>query len=277
MATVKLYKDLPAPHLFLNRAPGEDTSDAEAILSAELEDMANLIANAKEFLACGALLGRIEVSPQTVPGSELSFQVDWQVPTHQTSADWGNPKTPIRSKQVRELKRVYKDQSGLRAASLIADAGVEGHLVENEQITKFSAQAVPYQLLQNAPLQGTAPQWEGMGGLSWRFTDGTYKPEGGNVTRYWPEDEAVILPGDARLSQVLGWAEGKVFAPAGPMFAGAAAAAGLVRELRGTYAYAELCTNPIGIRVYAGWHGLPVVLNPNAVLRVRVRPPSTTP
>jgi hypothetical protein len=42
MAMVKVYKDLPAPHLFLNRAPGADTADAEAVLTAELEDMANL-------------------------------------------------------------------------------------------------------------------------------------------------------------------------------------------------------------------------------------------
>ena len=46
----------------------------------------------------------------------------------------------------------------------------------------------------------------------------------------------------------------------------------LVRELRGTYAYAEVRTDPMGIRVYAGWHGLPLVLNPSAVLKFKVTP-----
>ena len=45
MAYVKAYKDLPASHLFLNRAPGSDMADAEAILATELLDLANLIAN----------------------------------------------------------------------------------------------------------------------------------------------------------------------------------------------------------------------------------------
>ena len=93
MAMVKVYKDLPAPHLFLNRAPGADTADAEAVLTAELEDMANLIANSKEFLACGALLGRIEVSPQTVPGSDVSFTVEFGNFQGQAQDSWADPVT----------------------------------------------------------------------------------------------------------------------------------------------------------------------------------------
>ena len=43
------------------------------------------------------------------------------------------------------------------------------------------------------------------------------------------------------------------------------------------YAYAEVRTDPVGVRVYAGWYGLPVILNPNAVLVFGVIPQAVTP
>jgi len=47
--------------------------------------------------------------------------------------------------------------------------------------------------------------------------------------------------------------------------------------VRGFYAYAKLRDDPVGIRLYAGWHGLPVVLNPNAVLVYRTVPAAPAP
>jgi hypothetical protein len=127
-------------------------------------------------------------------------------------------------------------------------------------------------VLRNLNLEGRNLQWAGLGGLDWRFTDGTYKPEGGAVSRYFPADTVVVLPDEARLGGVLGWAEGRVHVPANAVFGSAESGTTLVRELRGYYSYAEVRTDPMGVRIYAGWYGLPLVLNPNAVLVYRVAP-----
>lgn len=266
MAYIKAYKDLPSGHLFLNRAPGADTADAEAVLATELEDLATLIANTKEFLACGALIGMIDVNPLTVPGSELSFRVEFGNVAAQALMAWSDKATKIRSQELIRLKQLYKDMSGLRAEIGITEPSVEGYLVANDEVREFAKEPLGVSILRNLNLQGTNPQWDVLGGLAWRFTDGTYKPEGGPVTRYFPAGKVLVLPGEPRLTQVLGWAEGIVHVPAGPVYGDAPRATTMIRELRGSYAYAEIRTDPMGIRIYAGWHGLPVVLNPNAVL-----------
>ena len=266
MAYVKAYKDLPASHLFLNRAPGSDMADAEAILATELQDLANLIANTKEFLACGALLGLIDVSPATVPGSEINFTVDFGNAKLQALASWADPTTKLCSSELIKLKQRFIDQSGLKAEIAITEPSVEGMLVANDELRQFAKEPLALMTIQNANPDGVNPQWERLAGLSFRFTDGTYKPQGGPVSRYFPAGKVLVLPELARLGEVLGWAEGKVFVPGGPVYGDAARALGMIREMRGSYAYAEVRTDPMGIRIYDGWHGLPVVLNPNAVM-----------
>ena len=277
MAMVKVYKDLPASHLFLQRAPGSSTADAESVLTAELEDLANLIANTKEYLACGALLGKIEVNDAKVPGSDVDFTVEFGNATADASASWADEDTKIRSDQLIKLRQHYRDQSGMRAEIGITEPGVEGYLVKNKEIKEFAKETLGGVILSNLNLNGANPQWERLAGLNWRFTDGIYKPQGQPVTRYFDEDTVLVLPAEGRLQQVLGWAEGTVYVPTGPLATTAQAATSLLQEMRGTYAYAEVRTDPVGIRVYAGWYGLPVVLNPNAVLTYRVVPQAVTP
>ena len=193
MAMVKVYKDLPSSHLFLQRAPGSNMADAEAVLTAELEDLANLIANTKEFLACGALLGKIEVSPQTVPGSDINFTVDFGNNKADAQQAWNDPAAEIRSKEMLRIKQLFKDQSGMRAAIGITEPTVEGYLVQNVEIREFAKQPLGAVILRNLNLSGVNPQWEILAGLSWQFTDGTYKPENADVQRYFPNDHVVVL------------------------------------------------------------------------------------
>ncbi len=272
MAHIKVYKDLPASHLFLQRAPGTNLQDAEAILTAELEDLANLIANTKEYLSCGALMGVIEVNPQKVPGSDVTFKVDFEVPLEAAAASWADQATQIRSKEIGRIKQLYQDQSGLRAQIVITEPKVEGYLTTNPDVRELAKDGLSLTILQNLEHQGISPQWAMLGGFNFRFTDGVYKPEGGVVTRYFEEDHLIVLPAEPRLPQVLGWAEGKVYVPSGPIFGSTQGATGLIREMRGSYAYAEVRTDPMGVRVYAGWHGLPLVISPTSVLKYKVKP-----
>jgi hypothetical protein len=271
---VKVYKDLPSSHLFLQRGPGSHQAEAEAVLTAELEDLANLIGNTREFLAAGALLGKIEVNELTVPGSDLEFTIEFDTQRAAALEPWSNPAAKIRSVELLRLKRRFKDSSGLRAGLAITEPGVEGDLVRNEEVKGFAREALGAEILRSLELTGTNPQWDGLGGLSWRFVDGTYKPEDAPLRRYFPAGHVLVLPAEERLKSVLGWAEGKVFVPAATFvpLGGKARVLGLIRELRGFYAYAEVRSDPTGVRIYAGWHGLPVVLDPNAVLVYQVAP-----
>ena len=271
MAMIKAYKDLPSSHLFLRRAPGQDTSEAEAILADELQDLVTLIENTKEYLACSTLLGRLRVNTDTVPGAEVDFELDWEVP-ELASIDWSKEAAKLRSQEFAKIKKRFKDQSGRRAGSIVLSSDVEGWLVANKEIKDFAKEVLGLQILQGGGAPGSNQHWNGLGALSWHFTDGTYKPEGKAVQQYWPVEQAVVLPQPAALRKVIGWAEGRVFVPGGSVFAPPEQATGLIREARGYYAYAKLRDDPTGIRIYAGWYGLPVILNPLALLRLQIKP-----
>ena len=131
MAYVKLYKDLPASHLFLSRAPGLNSQDAEQILASELEDLANLLANTIKFLSATALGVKIVVSDQTVPGSDVFFEVDFGVAREASLTSWADPATKIRSEELGRIKQVFKDTSGNQSEVVIAPASVDGLLVRN--------------------------------------------------------------------------------------------------------------------------------------------------
>src|SRR5690606_2534691 len=111
-------------------------------------------------------------------------------------------------------KQLYKDTCGFRAEVGITEPTVESYLVQNNEVRDFAKEPLGVAILRNLNLTGVNPQWDSLGGLQWRFTDGTYKPEAGPVTRYFDDDTLVVLPGEARLGQILGWAEGKVHVPA---------------------------------------------------------------
>jgi hypothetical protein len=269
MVSIKAYKDLPGGSLFLQRGLGARLPDAEGEIARELEDLAQIISNTREYLSVGALLGRVEVSEQTIPGSELEFTIEFGNRRAHALSPWADPNTKIRSGELIRLKRVFKDEAGQKAGVAITEPGIEGQLVRNEEVRAFVRGKQAELLLKNLELTGVNPQWEGLAGLQWGFTDGTYKPEGGVVTRYFPNDTVVVLPHPARLKSVLGYAQGRVWVPRQPQFGPAPKATDLLRELRGFYSYAELRSDPFGIRIYAGWHGLPVILDPNAVLVYR--------
>jgi len=273
MAMVKTYRDIPAPELFLERAAGKDVADAEAVLADELLDMANEIANTRELLACAALNGRIEVNEQTVPGSDIDFEVDFKVARLDAANPWDDPQTKIRSEEFQRIKETFEDNAFLEAAQVITEPTLDRYFVQNEENKEFVKESLGPQVLQNMQSNGRVPPWANLGGMTWSFTRGVYQPQdGGPVERYFPRDTAIVLPEDDQLQQVLGWAEGKVFVPAGPVYSEAQSAARSVRTLRGYYAYAKVRDDPIGVRVYAGWYGLPVVLNPRALLVFKVKP-----
>lgn len=278
MASIKIYKDLPAPYLFFDMAPGRDTIEqAVDVLMNELADMGNLILNTREWLAAGALQGLIDVNQRTLPGSELTLRIEFGNRRADAAASWKDPLTKIRAHELIVVKRLYKDMAGVSPGVVLAGQDVEGYLTTNLDVRGLAVARLGGAILAGQQPDGKNP-FADLGGMSWRFADGTYKPEGGPVTRYFAKDTLVVLPPAAQLQGVLGWAEGRVLVPKGPVYTNQPLRAlDFIEEKRGAYAYAEVRTDPLGIRVYAGWRGLPVILNPDAVLVYRVVPAGSTP
>ena len=278
MASIKVMKDLPVPHLFFDVAASESAVEhGLRVLMEELQDLANLIANTREWLAAHALQGRIEVSEHTLPGSEIAFTIEFGTGRADAVSSWADELTRVRSHELIVLQRRFKGQAGVSPGVVLAGADVEGYLIKNLDVRGLAVARLGPAILRGKDKDGKNP-WDGLGGLSWRFMDGAFRPEGGPVTRYLQKDTLVVLPPAEQLRSVLGWAEGRVFVPKGPLTTtDLRHAVDLIQEQRGAYAYAEVRTDPVGIRIYAGWTGLPVVLNPDAVLVYRVVPAGSTP
>lgn len=272
MCSIRLYKDLLSGQILPNRFNSpEELALSEKAYMLELQDLATLIANTREYLAAGALLGRIEVSERTIPGSDLALEIEFGNRRAVALTSWSDPNTGIRSAELLRLKRIYKDEAGRDAGVVLTEPGVERHLLTNRELRGYVMSALGAEVLQNLDLSGIPPQWDGLAGLRFWFTDGSYKPEGRPITRYFPEDTLVVLPPLERLSSVLGWAEGIELTLKGHSFGLPLDVTKHLELTRGFYAYAHWWTDPPGIRIYAGWTGLPVILDPSSVLVYRTR------
>lgn len=265
MAHVRVSKFISGDRLFDDRAPGKLVPDAEAVIAEELMDLNNLIGNTKEFLCASALLGTITVSSATVPGSTMTFTVSFSPQTINATNSWASSGTKIISSELKTIKKTYKDTSGFNAAEVIIDPDIESYLQGNNEAKGFVANALGANFLLGGTLDGAALGGLRFGGLSWQVTDGVYKPEGGLVTRYKTGDKAIFLPSAAQQREVLGWVEGYGKVPAGPVFTPGGRGAVRQASSRGNYAYAMTSGDPVGIKLIAGWVGLPVLLNPNGV------------
>lgn len=266
MADIRVSKFISGDRLFDDRAPGKLLPSAEDVIAEELMDLNNLIGNTKEFLCASALLGTITVNSSTVPGSTMSFTVSFSPQSLSAGASWATASTKIISDEIKDHKQTYKDASGFNVAEMLIDPSIEGYLQANTEAQAFVSNALGSNFLLNGgTLEGAALGGLRFGGLSWTVTDGVYKPEGGSVTRYKTVDQAIMLPSAPQQREVLGWIEGYGKVPAGPVYT--ANGRGAVRQAssRGNFAYAMTMGDPVGVKLIAGWVGLPVLLNPNGV------------
>lgn len=270
MVDVKEHVDLPTRFLHLQRAPGSNMDDARAQLAIELENATQRVMNSIEYICAQALQGTLDFS--LMPNSKLAHSVSYPVNALAALADWATAGTKIRSSEIPTLKSDFRKKAGMRPARVISTPTVEGHLTANTEIQTFAQHLFGAEVLRGAPLEGTAWDALNLGGLRWNFTDGHHAraatPD--TTVQFLADDKAIVLP--SQLRGVLAMAEGRSHIPAGPVFSGAEAALSMFREVRGMWAYAEIISNPPGIRIHVGWRGLPIVKLVNGVMVFDVTP-----
>lgn len=278
-ARVKLYKDIPGHRLFDQRAPGMVTPDGQAVIRQELKDLATMLGDTKER-ACGIVLstGKFTGSVANFPGSSVVFDVDFGASSNLAftrSAPWATVTTKILSSDVVSLiQTAFEQGSGVESGTIVFNRTVLASLLKNSEFQEFVKYTAGAALVKSIGMQDAASkvlsEFGGPGGMDWVCASGSFLPEGGAVTPYYPDSTITVLPPQDKLDNTLGMAQGYGTIPSGPvMFSSAeGAAAGLVQApTPGPYAYAEIKAEVPSVRIYAGDVFLPVVLDPIKLMR----------
>lgn len=268
VAHIKRSVVLKSQRLFFEREPGQLRPNAEAYVDSELRDLMGEIKATLAYMAAESLRGTLTVNSTNIPGSQQSFAIAYSPNTYAKSAGWGTSSTGILSSEIPLLKIDHRQSSGHDAAQAIVGSTVEGYMTGNTEVTTLARYQLGDRFVERSG-QMEGPMFGGLevGGLKWHVTEGGYVPEGGSFTRYLPTtDQAIVLPSDEELADVLGMAEGYGMVPRqslGP----ASSAASLIAPApqRGWYSYAALCPGEPAVELFVGYVGLPIVLRPAAV------------
>lgn len=278
-ARIKLYKDIPGHRLFDQRAPGMVTPDGQAVIRNELKDLVNMIGDTIER-ACGLVLstGKFTGSAANFPGSTQVFDVDFGAARNlafSRSAAWATATTKILSNDlVNLIQTPFEQGSGVEAGTIVFNRSVLASLLKNTEFQEFVKYTAGSALVRSIGMQDAASrvlaEFGGPGGMEWLCASGSFLPEGGAVTTYYPADTITVLPPRDRLENTLGMAFGYGTIPTGPVLFSSAegAAAGLTQApSRGIYSYAEIKAEVPAVRIYVGVPFLPVLLDPIKLMR----------
>lgn len=265
---IKRMRRLDPYRMHYEREPGTLRPNAAAYVEREMKEAMNEIMATHEYLSAESLRGTVTVNPTNIPGSTQSFTITYSPNTYTASNSWATAATKIISVELNQLKADVEQTCGLSPAQVIGGAAVNGYITGNSEITNYAAPLMGQRFIEQGSVR-EGPMLGGLlvGGLTWTITEGGYVPEGGAFTRYLPTvDEAIVLPPDGELSEVIGWVEGRGMIPA-QQYGPASAAADLCAPApqQGWYAFAMLDGNGPAILLCVGYVGNPVVLRPAAV------------
>lgn len=276
-AHIKLYKDIAGDRLFDERAPGMVMPDGQAVIREALQDLTVMLGDTIER-ACGLVLstGKFTASAANFPGSQVTFDVDFgssSLLAFTRSAAWGTASTKIISSDIVEkIQTPFEQGSGVEAGTVVFNRTVLASLMKNTEFQEFVKYTAGAALVRAIGMQNAASQVLSEfrpGGMDWLCASGTFLPQGGSVTPYFPNDTIAVLPPQGQLSNTLGMAWGRGIVPTGPVFTGAEGAAGGLKpsDSAGVYSYAEIKGEVPSVRVYAGAVFLPVLLDPIKLMK----------
>lgn len=277
-ARIKLYKDVPGHRLFDQRAPGMVTPDGQAVIRQELKDLVNMIGDTIER-ACGLVLstGKFTGSTANFPGSTQVFDVDFGASSNiafTRSAAWSTSSTKILSADlVTAIQTAFEQGSGVEAGCIVFNRTVLASLIKNTEFQEFVKYTAGAALVRSIGMQDAASRVLAEfrpGGVDWICASGSFLPEGGSVTPYFPNDSIAVLPPQDKLDNTLGMAQGYGTIPTGPVLFSTAegASAGLRQaDSPGIYSYAEIKAEVPAVRLYVGTVFLPVLLDPIKLMR----------
>ncbi|GIW60233.1 MAG: hypothetical protein KatS3mg087_1299 [Patescibacteria group bacterium] len=243
---------------FQERAPGELRPNAMAVVASEIRDMMNRISRSIEYLAAKAFTGSLTVNSSTVPGSSVSFTLTFAVQTYTPSASWATPTTKIFSSELHTLKRDFVRTSGVPLRHIIHGTNVEKYLLQNDEAQAWLAATQRGVQVFDTGLLGNAV------GVSFEAYDHVYTLNG-TVTPYLGDNAIVGFTDEALVRQYCKLVLGKGLIPRGA-FGTSPDQLVTPAPSYGFYSYVVPEFNPVGIRVFVGWAGVPIITYPELIV-----------
>jgi len=272
VAHIKESKIIPARKLYYERESGGLRPNATAVVEEELRDLTNRLAATVEYMASNTLQGSLVVNAANIPGTTIPFTITYTTNAYTAANSWATAGTGILSAEIPALKQDFEQFCGFVPTQVLIGSTIEGFIVGNTEVTTLSRNQLGDRFVtQSGVLNGPMLGGLAVGGLTWDVTEGGYTPDGGAFTRFLPTtDRGIVLPADSELGEVLGLAQGRGFIPQSNLVSDANATSQVAAMVRpasqmGFYTYATRVDNPAGVRIYAGWVGLPILLRPAAV------------
>lgn len=270
---VRHARTIPWTRLFLDRAGGEMTDNARAVIADTLQDMTLEAVKSREFAAWRALHGSISIDPAQAgqangpaKGTDVKVAIAYAVNTLAKSASWATSSTLILSDEIPKIQAAALAASGVPIEQMYFNDLVYRNFLKNDEITAYGKN----ERWAESFLRADVTKPEVLNGV--RVADVVarcnaygYQDDTAANVKWIDNTKVICLPGDGMLPRVLGWAQGKVATPEDLWGPGNAVGIGVSIPSNGLVAYSERVSNPVGVNIYVADFFCPIVLFPKAV------------
>ena len=280
MASIRVKRFIPGRKVWIDeRGLGSLKADASQHVRRAMRHLENAMRRSAEFLCSQALFNPtgISVTPTNVPGSEVSFDVDFSIPSSTATTSWATETTGIVSDaELLGMIDTTINVSGMTPQLMIMNSTGANMIWLNDAIEAW---------LQTTPegvrtLNKVGPggvmgvkktafpnTFGGIAGIGeWWQLDHGYQNIGGSFTKYLSTDNFVMGPGPG---PTLGFGQGLNVVPTNAI---GSDGLDMVDVRPGPVTYAILKEDPVGIEIIRKWDFIPVVLLPEAWRRIDPTP-----
>lgn len=173
------------------RSPGNLGANAAAEVQKIRKALRMRLLLSKEKLWSMALKGTTTIDSTIFPdGTVEGVSISWGVNAHAVSASWDTINTRI-LKDCIDFNAQITDASGYRIERLLFSEAITKMIVKNTEFVEF-INALPRS---EKFATAAADKFNGLGGIPfWEEYIGSYKPEGGSLTRFILANELISLP-----------------------------------------------------------------------------------
>lgn len=174
------------------RNPGEISANAAAQVQKARRSLRKRLRLSREKLWAMALKGTTTINSTIFPdGTVEGVSISWGVNTLAVSASWNTISTPIFSRDCKDFQADAIDTAGIPFREFMFNESIGKMLAKNTELKDW---------LTHLPdgvkvLRATPDRFDGAGDIpKWSEYLGSYKPEGGSITRFIGDNELIALP-----------------------------------------------------------------------------------
>ena len=265
-ATFRINHTLTGEQLHAFRAVGEGAENGAAVIEELRRSLRIRMLLSIEKLCAMTLKGTVTINSTVFPDSTVEgVSIAYSPTTLAVSANWSTVGTKIISSDCHTMRAAIMDASGARIDTLLFSEAIEKMLDANTEVHSLVS-ALPRSI---DILTHSVSRLQGAGGIRrWMSYTGSYKPEGGSVTRFIADNDLIAIPEGYQDLLVLGQAECDIPKEGGAVlarFGNIATRPGPTPDTATGYSeYVVQRNDPAGVKLIAQWSGMPLMRLPEA-------------